>query len=189
MSDDTTATTDETTDDTASATDAKATDEKPATGSDSTAEVEKWKALSRKNEAKAKENATKAKEYDDLKASQMSEQEKAVSAAMAEGEAKARKEMGARLAKSEIKAAASGRGIDIDALLEGVDAGKFLGDDGEPDAESIKTWVDKVAPATTDGGTPKVPDLGQGALGSKTDMDEPAVASFAAGLGLTQPKE
>ena len=39
-------------------------------------EVEKWKSLSKKNEARAKENAEKAKRLDDIEASSKSELEK-----------------------------------------------------------------------------------------------------------------
>lgn len=43
---------------------------------DFAAEVEKWKALARKNEQRAKENADKAKRFDEFEESQKTEQQK-----------------------------------------------------------------------------------------------------------------
>lgn len=43
---------------------------------DLASQVEKWKALSRKNEARAKENADKARQFDEIQESNKSEQEK-----------------------------------------------------------------------------------------------------------------
>ena len=50
--------------------------EAAATEPDLTAELEKWKSLSKKNEARAKENADKAKRLDEIEASSKSELEK-----------------------------------------------------------------------------------------------------------------
>lgn len=43
---------------------------------DLSAEVDKWKALARKNESRAKENAEKAKKFDELEEANKSEQQK-----------------------------------------------------------------------------------------------------------------
>lgn len=54
------------------------TDDPPATGGeDLAAEVEKWKSLSKKNEARAKENATAAKRLRDIEEANKSEAQKA----------------------------------------------------------------------------------------------------------------
>jgi len=45
---------------------------------DPSAEAEKWKALARKNELRAKENADKAKRYDEFEEAQKSEQQKLI---------------------------------------------------------------------------------------------------------------
>lgn len=63
-------------------------DKKPETGGDSDldkarAEVEKWKALSRKNEDQAKANAEKAKKFDELEEANKTEQEKLLARAEA----------------------------------------------------------------------------------------------------------
>lgn len=138
---------------------------------DPTAEASKWKELARKHEDRAKANAAAAKELEELKAKHMSEQERAVAEAKAAGRAEALKEAGALLVDASVKAAAAGRGIDVEALLEGVDRGRFLDDAGKPDTKAIQAWVDRVAPAGT-GGTPNGgrPDTGQGNRGSRPGL-------------------
>ena len=170
---------------------------KPATGdpapepkpeTDLAADVEKWKALARKNEERAKANAAAAKELEEVKKQNMTDTEKAVAEAKAAGRAEALKETGASLVEAEIKAAATGRGIDIDALLEGVDRSRFISEDGKADTAAVTAWVDKVAPQVADDGKPEIPDLGQGALGTSTDADA-GLAAFARGAGLTPEKK
>jgi hypothetical protein len=67
------ATTDETT--------VETTSEETSEGTDLVAELEKWKALSRKNEDRAKANADKAKKFDEIEEANKSEIEKATSRA------------------------------------------------------------------------------------------------------------
>ena len=111
------------------------------------AEVNKWKALSRKHEDKAKANAKAQQELDRLRQESMSEQERAVEAARQQ-------------ARSETLA---GRDIDIDSVLDAVDLSKFLDDDGHPDTVKVGDWVERIAPLPETSATPKVPELGQGA--------------------------
>lgn len=59
-------------------TDTATVDAPPA---EATSEVEKWKALARKNEARAKENAEKAKRLDELEEASKTEQQKLADAA------------------------------------------------------------------------------------------------------------
>lgn len=155
----------ETTADTAPTPDAPDTptpDEKAGDTPDLTAEVEKWKTQSRKHEERAKANAKAANELEALKLSSMGETEKAVAQAKLEGRQDALREAGSRLVNAEVRAAAAGRNIDVDALLEGLDASKFVDDDGEADRLAIMAWVEKVAPKATEDGDPPFPDLGQG---------------------------
>lgn len=130
------------------------------------AEVDKWKAQSRKNEERAKANAAAAKELEALKASTMSETEKAVAEAKAAGRAEALAELGAARVEDAVRVALAGRNADVDALLEGMDRSRFLDDDGQPDRDGIAAWVDRIAPAPTEPPTPVVPDLGQGVRGA-----------------------
>lgn len=135
-------------------------------------------------ERKARRDADKARkaaeaELEKLRADAMSDNEKAIAAAKAEGRTEALRETGAKLVEAEVRAATAGRGVDTDALLEGLDRSKFLGEDGDPDRDAIVAWVDRVAPTTNDDGAPNdrdgfpaVPNLGQG-----TRTDAPALGS------------
>lgn len=132
-------------------------------GSDTdTAEVDKWKAMARKHEERATANAEAAKELAELRKTSMTDQERAVAEATEALEARIRSEYGSKLASAEIKAAAVGLPIDIEALLESVDSSRFLNDEGAVDTTAIRSWLDRLAPPRTDSGPPAVPDLGQG---------------------------
>lgn len=153
---DTTATDETTQDDTG-------TDTDPAAALQ--AELDKWKALSKKHEDRAKANAAAAKELETFRKASMTEQEQAVEAAREEGRRQAMQEASAGRVEDALRAAAAGR-LDADALIENVDRTRFLTEDGQPDREAIAAWVDRIAPK--DDGTPKVPDLGQGTRPSQT---------------------
>lgn len=88
-------------------------------------EVEKWQALARKHEQRAKDNADAAKALDEVKRSQMSDQERAVAEAKAATRAEILAEVGSKFVAAEFKVAAAGRTVngkplDLDAILEGV---------------------------------------------------------------------
>lgn len=137
-----------------------APDEKPPV--DTAAELDKWKAMARKHEDRAKANAAAVKELETLKASMMTDQEKAIAEAVAKARADVMGEVGATLVESAFKAAAAGRSLDVDTILDGLDRSRFLADDGKPDTARIAAWVDKLAPASTsEPAKPK--DMGQGA--------------------------
>lgn len=117
-------------------------------------------------ERKARRDAEKAAktataELEKLRAEKSTDEEKALLAAKAEGRSEALQETGVKLVDAEVRAATAGRNVDADALLEGLDRTKFLDDQGDPDREQIKAWVDRVAPAQQPGGF-QVPDLSQG---------------------------
>lgn len=76
-----TATSTETTDETTDETTVDTSTEDTSEGTDLAAEVEKWKALSRKNEDRAKANAEKAKKLDEIEEANKTEIEKATSRA------------------------------------------------------------------------------------------------------------
>lgn len=111
-----------------------------------------WKAEARKHEKRAKENAKAAEELAKLKASQMSEQEKAVAAAKAEGMTEATKAAGVKLAAAELKAEAAAKGVDLSAISKYLKADLFVGEDGEVDSKAVKAAVAdfaKLAPKPT----------------------------------------
>lgn len=138
------------------------------------AEVDKWKGLSRQHE---KAERAAQNELKRLQQASMSDQEKAVVEATAKGHSDALAKVAHRLVDAEVRAAAAGRGIDADVLLEGLDRPRFLGDDGEPDRESIEAYLDRLAPKST-----KRLDLGQGARdGTPSNTDMNALLRRAAG--------
>lgn len=123
----------------------------------------------RKDAEKAHKAATA--ELEKLREASMSEQEKAVSAAKAEGRTEALREAGTRMVDAEVRAAATGRNVDTDALLEGLDRSKFLDADGDPDRDSITAWIDRVAPAQQERTPDGFPDLGQGTRSTATSRE------------------
>lgn len=160
-----------------------ATTDAPDTGApDLASEVEKWKAQSRKHEERAKANANAAKELETLKQASMSELEKAVERAKAEGHAEAITKLGAERVADAIRVATAGRDLDVDALLEGLDRSRFLTESGEPDREAITAWIERIAPKSE----PKTPDLGQGARGSNTQAlnGDPLLRDLKSKLGI-----
>lgn len=127
------------------------------------AEVEKHQTLSRKHEARAKANADAAKKLTEVERSSMSDIEKARAEAADQATSAAMARIGGRLVAAEVKAAAAGRPVDVEALLEGVDVTKFLDEDGEPKVKDITAWLDRIAPVKATGAGSI--DLGQGARG------------------------
>lgn len=129
---------------------------------DLNAELAKWKSESRKHETRAKENAKAAKELADLKASMMSEQEKAIANAVAEAQKGWKTEQGTKLAQAEFRALAAGRMDDerLGTLISGLNLSNFLNADGDPDADAIGSFLDGVAPKS------QTLDLGQGSRGN-----------------------
>lgn len=138
-------------------------------------EVEKWKTLSKQNEARAKANADAAKRLQELERQNMSEMEAAIDKARTETRAEVSSQFGSKLATEALRAAAAGRVADVDALLEGIDASKFLGEDGDPDRDAITAWVDRIAPKADEDATQVATflDLGQGARTATTTTADP----------------
>src|SRR5690606_27214192 len=98
--------------------------ETPDTGNepDLKAEVDKWKALARRHEQRAKENAAAAKELDKLKEQQLTETERAVKKAREEGLNEGRSIANQRLIRAEVISAAAGKAADpsdVYAILAG----------------------------------------------------------------------
>lgn len=159
----------------------------PDAGTDTAAEVETWKKLARKHEDRAKANAQAAKELEQLRQSSMNETEKAVAQAKVEARTETLREVGGRLAESAIRVAAAGRPVDVEALIEGIDAARFLDDDGEPDTKAITAWVDRVAPAVDDSDRPAPRrDLGLGARGQAAPAlnGDPLEQALKTALGI-----
>lgn len=117
------------------------------------------------NEAKKLRLEQKAtvKALDEIRAATATEQEKLMMAARAEGRTEALREAGAGRVEDAVRAAAGGRNVDVDALLDGLDRTRFLDDNGNPDRDAIQSWIDRVAPAAQEPNDGfQMPDLGQG---------------------------
>lgn len=157
-------------------------DTEPTPQVDYKAEAEKWQVLARKHEERAKANADKAKGYDELKRSQMTEQEKAVQSARDEARTEALRESAPRLVSAEFRAAAAGRltSDQVAELIEDLDLSKYLTDSGEVDIERVAKKVAALAPAAEGRA---FPDLGQGRRGGTSSQpgDMNSVIRRAAG--------
>ena len=106
------------------------------------AECEKWKTLSRKNEAAYKNAAAELKK---LRQASMSEAERAIEQARQEARNATLQEFGARLAEAEIRAAAASAGKKIpDDFSEFINLSRFVGENGFPDADAISTFVNSL---------------------------------------------
>jgi hypothetical protein len=84
-------------------------------------------------------------ELDALKQTTMSDAEKAVATARAEGRAEAQREASLLLAAAEFRAQASGRIANVDAALGVLDLGKLVAADGQPDRKAIGKLVEQLA--------------------------------------------
>jgi hypothetical protein len=139
---------------------------------------EKWKALARKHEDRAGDNAKAADELAAIKAAQQTEAEKV--AARAEAAEKAAASLRDRALKAEIRAAAGEFADPADAALY-LDLAKYAGDEIDPDAlaadlAAVLKAKPHLAKATA---PPPPPDLLQGARGG-----DPTPVDFR-----TAPKE
>lgn len=131
--------------------------EQLALGSDEGKKALEIERRARKEAEKASKAATA--ELEKLRQATATDQEKAVMAAKAEGRTEALREAGIGRVDDAVRAAAGGRSVDVDALLEGLDRTRFLDDDGAPDRDAIQAWIDRIVPAQE---TPGFPSLEQG---------------------------
>ncbi len=160
-------------------------------GKDWAAEAAKWRDLARKHEERSKTNANAAKELEQLRHQSMSDQEKAVAEAKAAGLAEGLVAGAVKVAAAEIRAAAAGRPIDVEALLEGTNLAVFIDDDGEVDRVKVARFVEGIAPKPEDDEKETrqgFPDLGQGARGGANNNaalnGDPLLRDLKAKLGI-----
>jgi hypothetical protein len=106
----------------------------------------------------------------------MSDQERADAEATAKARADALREAGGRLVDAELRVAANGRTFDTNALLA-LDRTTFLTDDGDVDADAIKTWVEEHSSATETSTEPAP----QGPLGAGIDLGQGSNQNVAIG--------
>lgn len=113
-----------------------------------------------RRDAEKRANALEA-ELAALRQQSMTEQERAVESARAEGRAEATKMLGAARVESAFAVAATGRleQATLKVLLPGLDHGAFMTDDGNVDQDKVDAFIDGIAPK----GQQRGPlDLGQG---------------------------
>lgn len=155
------------------------------------AEAQKYQALMRKEEAKAKANSAAARELERLRRETMTDTERAVAeavaAAKAETAAEVTNRMGGRLVIAEIRGAVAGRLSPeaVGALTERLDLSTFLTDDGEVDGAAVQAFAAQIAPDVQ--APPTFPDLGQGARGSNNGgaLNDPLLRDLKGKLGIT----
>lgn len=132
----------------------------PVETTDLASEVDKWKKLSRKNEARAEANAIAAKELEALRAANLTDQERLIASTRQETELIIRREYAGKLVESELKSAVAGKTVDAASLLS-FDRSTFIDESGEVDSNAIAAWVE----AHTKAPEIPAPDLGQGLRG------------------------
>lgn len=124
-----------------------------------------------RTEAKAATNA-----LEEQRQASMTEAEKAVVEAERRGRTSAASEYGKRLATSEIKAVAATNGADLTGVFDYLDLSRFVGDDGDPDAEAITAFV---AGLPRQGAT--APNFDGGTRSTSTNDDFNTILRRAAG--------
>jgi hypothetical protein len=102
-------------------------------------------ALRQALDAERAQRAEVQKALDKLRQDAMSDQEKALAAAKAEGRAEAAQEAALLVAAAEFRLAAKDRLVNPDAALAALDLGKLLDAHGKPDTKRIAALVDQLA--------------------------------------------
>lgn len=126
-------------------------------------EAEKWKALARKHE---NANASSLKELEQLRTAQMTESEKAIAEAEKRGRDSALAAMRTEVAEARLRAAAAGKVADVDALVDFVDLGKFVTDDGV-DSSAIEAAVERFTKVLPPAQQPKFGNADLGPQGNR----------------------
>lgn len=108
-----------------------------------TADRDKWKAMSRQNEDNFK---TTSKKLEELERSQMTDAEKAIEAARTEGRTSALSEVGNELVNAEMAIQALSAGVKLPDV-QYLNMTSFLGEDGRPNKEAVKTFVESLPKA------------------------------------------
>lgn len=101
------------------------------------AEVDKWKALSRKNEDRFKATST---ELEQVRQASLTDAEKALEAAKAEGRNSALAEVGLQIADAELRAKAATAGVELPSA-EFLNMSRFVGSDGSVDSAAVAAFV------------------------------------------------
>lgn len=148
-----TATVDESTTDTETDTKADTATESTDTSKDTATETETegpdWKALARKHEKRAKDNADAAQELAKIKAENQTPSEKALNEARDAGRAEASAVHLQALAGARLEAALTGIVDDPAEFVDDLNLAKFVTNDGEVDTAAIAATKAKYQKAAT----------------------------------------
>jgi hypothetical protein len=101
-----------------------------------------WKAEARKHERRAKQVAA---ELEELRKAQMSDGERAVAEAEERGRLSARTEVVRTAAVAELRASAAEAGVKLGALVDLIDVGRLVTDDGQVDSDAVAAVVKQLA--------------------------------------------
>ncbi|MFD7336660.1 hypothetical protein ACFV98_11735 [Streptomyces violascens] len=143
-----------------------------------TAELEKWKRMSRENEKRWKQAS---KELEDIRHAQMTDQEKALEAARAEARQAALAEVGTSLVEAEIRAQATAAGVTVPTSY--LDLTTFLAEDGRADREQVAALIDSLQKPPAQPEFPQLMGTGHHRPGGNdiSSMDPSELADFIAG--------
>ncbi len=136
------------------------------TGLKSALETERSERKRFAKEAKA--NADKLAQFEQAA---MSETEKAIAQAKAEGSAEAKRSYGLKAAALELKAEAAMKGVDLSEVGDLIDVSKFLDEEGEPDAKAIKAAVARFTKLVPKPAGPSGGDFGGAPQQQQTSLD------------------
>ncbi|MEU5187004.1 hypothetical protein AB0G83_07590 [Streptomyces klenkii] len=136
------------------------------------AELEQWKA---RFEAASRE-------LEEIRQSQMTDQEKALAQARADARRETLSELSPSLAEAEIRAQAAVAGVSVQT--EYLDLVQFLGEDGRPDSDRIAQLVARGD--TVSAARPRLPQLmgagyHRGGTGASTSMDPDELVNHITG--------
>jgi hypothetical protein len=148
---------------------------------DLSAEIDKWKSLSRKHEERAKANADAAKELDELKRSMLSDQEKAIEAVKIETRQQTMAEFAAKLVDAKLQVHLNGKALKADSVLS-FNKSAFITETGDVDEDAIQAWVESNSQTIE----PSYPDLGQGERSNPPTAlnSDPLLAALKSKLGI-----
>lgn len=108
-----------------------------------------------------------SKDLDDVRKSQLTEQERLIEQTKDDTRREVRLEVAEKLVEAELKSSLKGRALAGDSILD-FDKKVFIDDSGDIDSDAIATWVEAHSMQTE---APK-PDLGQGARGSQGSLSQ-----------------
>ncbi|MEV5875741.1 hypothetical protein AB0L75_16200 [Streptomyces sp. NPDC052101] len=143
-----------------------------------TAELEKWKRISRENEKRWKQAS---KELEGFRQAQMTDQEKAIEAARADARQAAMAEVGPSLVEAEIRVQASAAGVTVPTDF--LDLKQFVAEDGRADRERVTELIASLNKPQPKPEFPQLMGTGHHRSGGNdiSSMDPSELADFISG--------